>query len=122
MNTKIRHSLSGALCAFGIAALCVAGMPGAHANDKDKGKYIEGSSTVVKFGDLNLQNPAGVEALYRRIQGAANRVCGDARDIKVLNDIARRECVETAVAKAVRDVNNRNLTALYVRKTIKALG
>ena len=120
MNVRIRHSFSEGLCAFGVAALCVAGLPSAHATDQDK--YVEGTSTTVKFGDLNLQNPAGTEALYRRIQRAANKVCGDTRDIHNLNDFARRECVERAVAKAVSDVNNRSLTALYTRKTNKALG
>jgi UrcA family protein len=120
MTTMIRRTLSGGLCAFGIAALCVAGLPGAHANEKNK--LIEGNSAVVKFGDLNLQNPAGAETLYRRIQHAAEKVCGDTRDIHVLNDIARRECVERAVAKAVNDVNKPFLTALYERKTNKALG
>ncbi len=40
-------------------------------------------------------------------------MCWDARDIRVLNDIARRECVEKAVAKAVNDVNKPHLNALY---------
>jgi UrcA family protein len=98
----------------------VAATPGAHANDKDK--IVEGNSTVVKFGDLNLQSTDGAEALYRRIQRAANKVCWDSRDIHVLNDTARRDCVERAVAKAVSDVDNRHLTALYTRKSHKALG
>jgi UrcA family protein len=118
MNVNIRRTVSGGLWAFGLAALCVAGIPGAHANDK----YIEGRSTVVKFADLNLRSPAGAEELFRRIQRAANTVCWDAQDFHVLNDIARRECVERAVAKAVKDVNNQHLTALYARKTNKALG
>lgn len=120
MNTISRHRLSKGLCAFGIAALCVAGLPGAHASEKDK--VIEGSSTIVKFGDLNLQNPEGAETLYQRIKSAANKVCWDARDIHVLNDITRRECVERAVAKAVNDVNKPYLTALYARKSNKAFG
>jgi len=115
-----RRTLSRGLCAFGIAALCVAGLPGAHANEKDK--LIEGRSAIVKFADLNLQNPAGAEELYRRIQRAATKVCWDSRDIHVLNDIASRKCVEAAVAKAVNDVNKPFLTALYERKTSKALG
>lgn len=122
MITKIRHRLSGGLCAFGIAALCAGTLPAAHANDRDQGRLIEGESTVVKFADLNLQTPEGVEALYRRIQHAASKVCWDAQDIHILTDIARRECVEQAVARAVSDVNNRYLTALYTRKTSKALG
>ena len=106
--------------AFGLAALCVAGAPGARAGEQDK--YIETSSTVVKYGDLNLQNPAGAEELFRRIQRAANKVCWDATDLRVLNDIALRDCVERAVAKAVSEVNDRHLTALYEKRTNKAVG
>jgi UrcA family protein len=115
-----RRTLSRGLCAFGVAALAVAGLPGAHASEKDK--LIEGRSSIVKFADLNLQNPAGAETLYRRIQHAAEKVCWDSRDIHVLNDVARRKCVESAVAKAVNDVNKPFLTALYERKSNKALG
>jgi hypothetical protein len=64
----------------------------------------------------------GLAALYRRIQHAADKVCWDSRDIHVLTDTSRRDCVERAVAKAVSDVNNRHLTALYTRKSHKALG
>jgi UrcA family protein len=120
MNTIIRRGLSSGLCAFGIAALCVAGLPAAHANQKDN--LIEGSSITVKFGDLNLQSSAGAEELFRRIQHAATKVCWDARDMRVLNDIARRECVERAVAKAVNDVNKPYLNALYAKKSNKAYG
>lgn len=121
MNTIIRRSLSSGLYAFGIAALCVAGLPAAHANDKDK--LIDGSRVTVKFGDLNLQSAAGAEELYRRIRGAANKVCWDSRDIHVLTNISRRECVERAVAKAVSDVNKPSLNALYyTKKNNKAYG
>src|SRR6202163_3187487 len=35
------------------------------------------NQTTVHFGDLNLDHPAGAAELYRRIQRAAVRVCGD---------------------------------------------
>ncbi|MEJ0038765.1 MAG: UrcA family protein [Gammaproteobacteria bacterium] len=120
MKAKSGRSLSGGLCAFGIAALCVAGLPSAHADGNDK--HMKGSSTTVKFSDLNLQSPAGAEELYRRIERAANKVCWEPADQHILTNIDRRDCVERAVAKAVSDVNNSHLTALYARKTNKALG
>jgi UrcA family protein len=120
MNVNIRRSFSSGLGAFGLAALCVAGLPGAHAGDKNN--LVEGRSTIVKFSDLNLQDPAGAEELYRRIQRAAQKVCWDTQDYHVLKDIARRDCIERAVAKAVSDVNKPHLNALYARKTNKALG
>ena len=121
MNVKTKRVLSGGLCAFGLAALCVAGLPSAHADGKDH-QYVEGRSDVVKFGDLNLQSPAGAEELYRRIQRAATKVCWEPTDPHVLSSRDRRDCVERAVAKAVGDVNNGYLTALYTKKTNKAYG
>jgi UrcA family protein len=120
MNVTSRRNLSGALCAFGIAALCVAGLPAAHAGPQDN--YEKGASTIVKYRDLNLQTPEGAEALYRRIQSAANKVCGRAMDMHILSTAIRRDCVERAVAKAVSDVNSGQLTALHVTRKHKALG
>ena len=43
------------------------------------GNAIAGEATrerVVKYADLNLNNPAGVQTLYRRINAAARAVCG----------------------------------------------
>jgi UrcA family protein len=120
MNVKTRRRLYGGLYALGLAALCVTGIPNAQA--APNGKLIEGKSTVVKFRDLNLQDPAGAEELYRRIQRAANKVCWRDTDFRTLSAIERNDCVERAVAKAVSDVDNRFLTALHVRKSNKALG
>jgi UrcA family protein len=120
VNAKSRRGLSGGLWVFGVAALCVAGLPSAHAGPKNE--YEDVRSTIVKYGDLNLQSPAGAEELYRRINRAANKVCWKAMDQRILNNAIRRDCVQRAVAKAVGDVNNGNLTALDVSRTHKALG
>jgi UrcA family protein len=120
MNVTSRRNLSGVLCSFGIATLCVSGVPAAHAGPQDQ--YEKGESTIVKYRDLKLQTPEGAEALYRRIRGAAMKVCGKAVDMHVLNNAIQRDCIERAVAKAVSDVNSQQLTALYVSRTHKALG
>jgi UrcA family protein len=69
---------------------------------------------VVVFKDLNLNSNAGVQVLYRRIQGAADQVCGkvDARDLRGVR--AKKACVEQAIANAVATVDSRMLTTVAV--------
>jgi UrcA family protein len=71
---------------------------------------------VVVFKDLNLNSNAGVQVLYRRIQGAADQVCGkvDTRDLRGMS--ARKVCVERAIANAVATVDSRMLTTVSVAK------
>ena len=61
---------------------------------------------VVAYKDLDLNTKAGVQALYKRIQGAADQVCGnfDGRAR------AHKACIEQATADAVAAVNNQMLT------------
>jgi UrcA family protein len=70
----------------------------------------EAPSQVVRFQDLNLNTDAGVKVLYKRIQGAALRVCGnfEVRDLAVAR--AHDACVAKAVGDAVATVNNQMLT------------
>ena len=62
---------------------------------------------TVNFQDLDLNSHAGVQALYRRIQFAADLVCGnaDGRDLARLQ--VKKACVERAVSDAVATVNIR---------------
>ena len=63
----------------------------------------------VSYADLNLQSEAGVRALYRRLERAAERVC-DGADRR---SIGWRECYETALAGAVKNIGAPQLTALH---------
>jgi UrcA family protein len=67
---------------------------------------------TVRFQDLNLSTDAGVRVLYKRIQGAANQVCGDVdgRDLMVAR--AHKACVDRAVADAVAAVNIQKMVAV----------
>ena len=71
------------------------------------------SAIVVKYGDLNLATDAGVSALYHRIVHAAGQVCPD----PLMNDLMFRErifeCRRQAVARAIQQVGNSRLAALY---------
>jgi UrcA family protein len=71
-------------------------------------------SETVKFPDLNMNTPEGVQALYRRIHAAALRVCTSTDPIQQL---AASDCAKNAEAKAIETVNLPQLTAFYRTKT-----
>jgi UrcA family protein len=72
---------------------------------------------AVTYKDLNLNSNAGIQILYRRIEGAANQVCGkvDARDLRAVS--AKKACVEHAISNAVAAVNSPMLTMVSVAKS-----
>ena len=73
-------------------------------------------SETVKFGDLNVNTPAGAEALYRRIHLAAGRVCpSDSSD--PLSRISAANCARKAEAEAIEKLGLPQLTAYYQMKT-----
>jgi UrcA family protein len=69
---------------------------------------------TVKFQDLNVGTPAGVEAIYRRIHSAALRVCSQNDPVMQAAVLA---CARSAEAKAIEKVNQPSLTAYYRMKT-----
>jgi UrcA family protein len=71
-------------------------------------------STTVHYADLNLNQPAGVAALYRRITVAANLVCGQRAftgSYYAVPDYTH--CCDKAIASAVARVDRPQLTAYY---------
>lgn len=112
-NTRV-HVRPNLLWIYGFAVLCVgAAIPRAFAEPA----YEPGTSIKVKYGDLNLASPEGIEALYTRIEKAARRVCNiDNRPSAPFHLTQWRYCYKTAVVNAVRDVDNQKLTAMYREK------
>jgi UrcA family protein len=70
-------------------------------------------AVVVKYSELNLSTDAGVNTLYHRIMYAARQVCPDEsiRDLKAHEQVA--VCRDQAIARAIRQINNSRLAALY---------
>jgi UrcA family protein len=70
----------------------------------------------VSYADLDLNRPAGVEALYRRLSHAAKDVC---YTHSATNSVGahwqRAECAATAMANAVKQIGNSELTARFLR-------
>jgi UrcA family protein len=84
---------------------------------------IETVSAVVKYGDLNISNPEGAAALYRRIVAAARNLCGpydvDTRDLVAGARMER--CAHKAIADAVTKVGQSELFAVYNAKNREPL-
>jgi UrcA family protein len=69
---------------------------------------------TVRFGDLNIDQPAGAAVLYRRIRHAAERVCGEPRlPGERAVSLDWRRCVAKAVDGAVVAVDRPALTAYH---------
>jgi UrcA family protein len=75
-------------------------------------------TVVVKYADLNLSNPEGVTALYRRITAAARDVCQhyDIRSGSSLRPGAADPCVRKALQDAVTKVGHPALSAMFNAK------
>ena len=72
-------------------------------------------SETVKFHDLNVGTPAGVQALYQRIHSAAQSVC----DVygSVPQRVSSPICATEAEAGAIKQLDLPALTAYYEIKT-----
>lgn len=88
------------------------------ASSAQAGNAAEGPpQRVVKYADLNLSTSAGVVELYRRIQRAANAVCGADYGRDLGEAAAVKVCTDQAIAQAVSAVDNPVLTIHYLAKT-----
>ncbi len=73
-------------------------------------------SQTVKFSDLNLNSTAGATVLLSRIHNAAKRVCDIGVEEAELRAVENR-CILESEARAVKQIDNGNLTAVYAMKT-----
>ena len=68
----------------------------------------------VKVGDLDLTHPAGVAILYKRLQFAAQQVCGPSVVTgSRIESSPQKACVKDAVDNAVRQIDRPALTAYH---------
>ena len=75
------------------------------------------ATRTVRYDDLNLATPVGVEALYRRIQDAARDACGPSvvTGTHIVVE-SWKDCVNTSVRQAVLAVDRPALTTYYANR------
>jgi UrcA family protein len=74
----------------------------------------EAPSMKVQFADLNLSSAPGAQTMLKRIQHAADAVCGP-RSSQPIDRVARlrEECVNQAISQAVSQLRSPMVTAIY---------
>jgi UrcA family protein len=75
---------------------------------------------TVHYSDLNVDTPAGANALYSRIRHAAEKVCGKVDSRRLDEVIAAQNCMDKAVASSIAAVGNAQLTSQYAARVGKA--
>ena len=75
-------------------------------------------SRRVSYADLDISKPAGAKVLYRRIEAAAEQVCGNEGRRNLSAMTRNRACIDEAVATAVARVNSVALRDLHSTHTI----
>ena len=100
----IAKSLLTALAALGFVASAHAASPGA----------AEDTVTVkVQASDLNLHSEKGASVALKRIQVAAERICGGEPDSRALAEgIAYRACYRSTVDRTVASLDNPIIASL----------
>jgi UrcA family protein len=99
--------LSAVVClpASADAVVCLPASAGDHPVN-------QGSSTTVKFGDLDLNTDAGRRELLNRLSKTADRVCRDG-PASALAAYGYYRCYRRTLAAAVAKVHHSQLSALF---------
>jgi UrcA family protein len=113
-STLPKRVLRGSVLAV-VSCVALTGVAAAATNTSNQ--------ITVRYGDLNLSTEDGVRQLYGRIRAAAKSVCGAPYGMVTLTvKESRRQCVDEAVASAVKKVNNGILTAMHSGKSSRRFG
>lgn len=81
----------------------------AHSAEAVSVGYTQLSETV-RYADLDVNKPAGADALYKRLNRAAKNVCAPLKVKDLARGAQHRSCVNEALANAVAYVNQPLLT------------
>jgi|SRR5882724_238318 len=104
---RIALTASAVLVTFGGAAACAA-------------THDDAPTVAVSYQDLDISTPNGAQMLYRRIQSAALKVCGEVQARDFARSRAQRACYANAVASAVDTVNQPQLSAVHRIRTTRS--
>jgi UrcA family protein len=71
----------------------------------------------VTYQDLNLATPAGVSALYKRLQLGAARYCEPFKEVPGTRlSVEFDRCVKDAIATTVKKIDKARLSAFHVSR------
>jgi UrcA family protein len=73
----------------------------------------QSDSTIIAFGDLNLDSQQGTKVLYARLRNGAEDVCASFEGRDLFFKRLWQTCFDQAVAAAVVQVNRPSLTTLH---------
>ena len=96
--------------------LAMFGMLASGASAADAERVVAAApmkSVTVNYADLNLNTPAGVEALYARLRAASRSVCDLGLRRALAEVVASRSCFREVLATAVGSANMPTLTARH---------
>ena len=105
---KVIARYAPALAAFGVLAT---GSFAVSAQAAERGAEIP--AVTVRYGDLNLNTPGGVDALYARLRAAARTACDVRGGRPLAEQVLARSCYHQALGAAVDGVQSHTLSALY---------
>ena len=75
-------------------------------------------SRTVRYGELNLNANTGADTLIRRVEQAADVVCGDRPGMKNLSENADISgCERTVTQNAISDIGHPVVTSRYYGRT-----
>ena len=96
--------------ASAIAVFCAVSSFGFAAHAAERTADVP--AITVRYADLNLNTPEGVEALYARLRAAAREACSHLEGRALVDFVEWRSCYEGALAAAISNVNSATLSAL----------
>jgi UrcA family protein len=75
-------------------------------------------SITVSYPEVAFGSSAGAADVYRKLKAAARKVCGEYSGVRTLQmHISVRNCVDAALADAVRRIDRPTLSALHAAQT-----
>ena len=82
-------------------------------NAQSAERAAELPSVTVRYADLNLNTPAGVDALYARLRAAARGVCNVRERRPLVETIESKSCYRQTLGAAVDSVKSLTLSTLH---------
>ncbi len=108
-KVKTQSKSLASICAASLFVLACAAM-GVRVHAAEAPEY---DSTVVAYGDLNLDSIQGAKALYARLRNGAEDVCSSFEGRDLFFQKLWQTCFDSAVATAVAQVNRSSVTTLH---------